>query len=216
MMRIAVAGGHGQIARRFGELATPEHEVIGLIRDPGQSGDLEAVGMSALVLDLEDADTNQVTQAVAGCDALVFSAGAGPGSGAARKETVDYGGAVKCVDATVQAGVRRFLMVSAMGTDDPPQDDSVFSVYLRAKAGADTHLMDSILDWTIVRPGRLTDEAPTGRVQIDRHVPRGNVPRAEVAAVLLECLRNDGTVGTVFELVGGDTPIPEAVASVAD
>lgn len=216
MMRIAVAGGHGQIARQFGELATPDHEAIGLIRDPDQSVDLEAVGMSALVLDLEDADTKQVAEAVAGCDTLVFSAGAGPGSGAARKETVDYGGAVKCIDAAVQAGVRRFLMVSAMGTDDPPQDDSVFSVYLRAKAGADNHLMDSPLDWTIVRPGRLTDEAPTGRVHIDRHVPRGNVSRADVAAVLLECLRNDGTVGAVFELVGGDTPIPEAVASVTD
>ena len=215
-MRIAVAGGHGQIARRFGELATPDHEVIGLIRDPGQSGDLEAVGMSALALDLEDANTNEVAQAVAGCDALVFSAGAGPGSGPARKETVDYGGAVKCIDATVQAGVRRFLMVSAMGTDDPPKDDSVFSVYLRAKAGADNHLIDSPLDWTIVRPGRLTDEAPTGRVHIDRHVPRGNVPRADVAAVLLECLHSDETVGAVFELVAGDTPIPEAVASVAD
>jgi nucleoside-diphosphate-sugar epimerase len=129
-MRVVVAGGHGQIALLFGELATPEHEVIGLIRDPDQSGDLETVGMTPLVVDLEEADTGRLAEATAGCDAVVFAAGAGPGSGAARKETVDYGGAVKCVDAARDADARCFLMVSAMGTDDPPTDDSVFSVYL--------------------------------------------------------------------------------------
>src|SRR5690606_7635586 len=114
-MRVVVAGGHGQIGLLFGEMATPEHEVIGLIRDPAQSGDLEAVGMTPLVVDLEAVDPARVTEAMAGCDAVVFEPGAGPGSGAARKETVDYGGAVKCVDAAGEAGARRFQMVSAMG-----------------------------------------------------------------------------------------------------
>jgi len=214
-MRIAVAGGHGQIARRFGKLASSEHEVIGLIRDPGQAAALEAVGMLPRVLDLEQAGTDAVRAAIEGCDALVFAAGAGPGSGAARKETVDYGAAVKCVDAAEAAGGRRVLMVSAMGTDGPPEDDSVVCVYLRAKAKADAHLKDSGLDWTVVRPGRLTDDPPTGRVRLARRVPRGEVTRADVAAVLLACLRNPGTIGKVLELVGGDTPIEEAVAAVS-
>ena len=124
-MRVVVAGGHGQIGLLFGEMATPEHEVIGLIRDPDQSGDLEAVGMTPLVVDLEAADTARLAEAMAGCDAVVFAAGAGPGSGAARKETVDYGGAVKCVDAARAAGARRGLLVWAMGTDDAPPDQSV-------------------------------------------------------------------------------------------
>ena len=213
-MRVVVAGGHGQIGLLFGEMATPEHEVIGLIRDPEQSGDLEAVGMTPLVVDLEAVDTARLAEAMAGCDAVVFAAGAGPGSGAARKETVDYGGAVKCVDAAREAGARRFQMVSAMGTDDPPADDSVFSVYLRAKSRADAYLMGSDLDWTVVRPGRLTDEPPTGRVQLARHVPRGNVPRADIAAVLTVCLDEDATRGKVFEVVGGDTSIPEALAAL--
>lgn len=211
-MRVVVAGGHGQIALLFGGLAAPEHEVIGLIRDPDQSGDLEAVGMTPLVVDLEAADTARLAEAMAGCDAVVFAAGAGPGSGAARKETVDYGGAVKCVDAAREAGAHRFLMVSAMGTDDPPADDSVFSVYLRAKSRADAYLMGSDLDWTVVRPGRLTDEPPTGRVHLARHVPRGEVPRADIAAVLSACLGEDTTRDRVFEVVGGDTPIPAALA----
>jgi uncharacterized protein YbjT (DUF2867 family) len=212
-MRIVVAGGHGQIARLFGELAAPEHEVTGLIRDPAQAGDLETVGMTPLVIDLEQADSGRLAGAMAGCDAVVFAAGAGPGSGAARKETVDYGGAVKCVDAAVEAGARRFLMVSAMGTDDPPADDSVFSIYLWAKSRADAYLMDSDLEWTVVRPGRLTDQAPTGHIHLARHVPSSEIPRADVAAVLVECLRHDATRGKVFEVVGGDAPIAEAVAA---
>lgn len=213
-MRVVVAGGHGQIALLLGELATPEHEVVGLIRDPDQTGDLEAVGMTPLVVDIEAADTARLAETMGNCDAVVFAAGAGPGSGAARKETVDFGGAVKCVDAAREAGARRFLMVSAMGTDDPPADDSVFSIYLRAKSRADAYLMASDLDWTVVRPGRLTDEPPTGRVHLARHVPRGDVPRADVAAVLTACLDADATRGKVFEVVGGDTPIPAALAAL--
>ena len=212
-MQIAIAGGHGQIARRFGELADPEHDVVGLIRNPDQTSDLEAIGMQPRVVDLERADATEVEAAIAGSDALIFAAGAGPGSGAARKETVDYGAAVKCVDAAVESGIHRFVMVSTMGAENPPADDSVFSAYLRAKAKADAYLMDSSLDWTVVRPGRLTNDPPTGRVRIDRYVPRGEITRADVAAVLLECLGNDGTIGMVFEVVGGDTPIHDAVAA---
>ncbi len=214
-MRIVVAGGHGKIARLLGELASVDHEVVGLIRRPEQIGDLEAVGMGAEVVDLEEVSTSELGETIGGFDALVFAAGAGPGSGAARKETVDYGAAVKAVEAAEAAGVRRFVMVSAMGTDHPPSDDSVFSVYLRAKARADAALMDSSLDWTVVRPGSLTDDPATGRVRLARHVDRGRIPRADVASVIAEALRSDNTVGRVFEVVGGDTPIDEAVRGLS-
>lgn len=209
-----VAGGHGQVARLFGQIISSQHEVVGLIRHPEQAADLESVGMVAEVLDLEDASRESLAEVFEGSDAVVFAAGAGPGSGAARKETVDYGAAVKSVEAAEKAGVRRFVMVSAMGTDDPPGDDSVYSVYLRAKSRADAHLMDSTLDWTVVRPGRLTDDPATGLVRLARHVPRGRIPRADVAAVITEVLVSDLAVGKVFEVVGGDVPIVDALAAL--
>lgn len=214
-MQIVVAGAHGKIALQFGELVASQHQVLGLIRSPDQVRDLETAGMAPEVVDLESVSSPQLAEVIVGFDALVFAAGAGPGSGAARKETVDYGAAAKSIEAAEAAGVRRFVMVSAMGTDDPPTDDSVFSVYLRAKARADAALMSSNLDWTVVRPGRLTDDPATGRVRLARHVPRGEIPRRDVAAVLAEVLANGHTVGRVLEVVGGDTPIPEAIGELS-
>lgn len=214
-MRVAIAGGHGKVALLLGQLMSPEHDVTGLIRKPGHVSDLEEAGMGARLVDLETASPSELAEAIEGFDGLVFSAGAGPGSGAARKETVDYGAAVKSIEAAQAAGVRRFVMVSAMGTDHPPGDDSVFSIYLRAKARADAALMESSLDWTVVRPGRLTDDPGTGRVHLARHVDKAEIPRADVAAVIAEMLRRDSTVGKVFEVVGGSAPIPEAVADSA-
>lgn len=215
-MRIIIAGGHGKVARSFGEIVSPHHEVVGLIRDGAQAADLEAIGMRAMVADLEATTPGDLARIIHGSDAFVFAAGAGPGSGAARKETVDYGAAAKSVRAAGDSGVKRFLMVSAMGTDHPPDDDTIFSVYLRAKARADATLMDSNLDWTVVRPGRLTDRPGTGRVRLARRVPRGDIPRRDVAGVLAESLTDARTVGRVFEVVGGDTPIEEALASLAE
>ena len=215
MARITIAGGHGQVALLLTDrLTARDDEVVGLIRDADQSDDLRERGATPVVLDLEDADAGELAEAVAGSDAVVFAAGAGPGSGAARKETVDLGAAVKLRRAAEAAGVDRYVMVSAMGTDDPPAGDDVFSVYLRAKARADRDLAESDLGWTIVRPGRLTDDPPTGRVAVARHVDRGAVPRADVAAVLAAALDDDGTVGRVFEVVSGDTPVEEALADL--
>ena len=214
-MRITIAGGHGQIALHLSRLlAARGDEVRGVIRDPDQRPDLEDAGAGAVVLDLEQATVTDLAGAIGDSDAVVFAAGAGPGSGAARKETVDFGAAVALADAAEQAGVRRYVMISAMGTDDPPRDDAVFSVYLRAKARADRALMETDLDWTIVRPGRLTDEEPTGRVSLARHVERAEVPRADVAAVCVACLDEPDTIGHVFEVVGGDTPIRDALAAL--
>lgn len=213
-MRIVIAGGHGKIALLLGEILAADHEVVGLIRDPDQIDDLARAGMGAEVVDLEAVSTVELTGVVEGFDAVVFAAGAGPGSGPTRKETVDYGAAVKSIEAAEATGVGRFVMISAMGTDDPPTDDSVFSVYLRAKARADAELMDSSLDWTVVRPGRLTDDRGSGRVRLARHVERGEIPRGDVAAVVAEVLTTDHAIGAVFEVVGGDTPIPEAVRAL--
>lgn len=214
-MDVVIAGGHGQIALSAGALLSAAgHRVRGLVRDPAQAGDLSAAGMEAVILDLESADVHAYVSAIEGADAVVFAAGAGPGSGAERKQTVDHDAAVKLLDAAVAAGVGRYVMVSAMGTDDPPTDDEVFSVYLRAKARADDYVMASDLGWTIVRPGRLTDDPPTGRVTLARHVPRAEVPRADVAAVLVAVLGDPATAGHVFELVGGATPITQAVADL--
>lgn len=217
MARVTIAGGHGQVALLLTQqLADRGDEVVGLIRDLSQSADLREHGATPAVVDLEEVTTDDLATAIAGSDAVVFAAGAGPGSGAARKETVDYGAAAKLVVAAERAGVDRYVMVSAMGTDDPPDDDDVFSAYLRAKARADRRLADSDLDWTIVRPGRLTDDPPTGHVEVGRHVPRGEVPRADVAAVLAACISDDDTAGRVFELVSGDQAVDEALRTLDD
>lgn len=214
-MEIAVAGGHGAVARLLTRrLAGRGDRVRGIIRSAEQAEDLREDGAEPVVLDLEQADATEVAGAVAGCAAMVFAAGAGPGSGAARKETVDYGAAVLTQLAARTAGIRRYLMVSAMGAAAPPDGDDVFSAYLRAKARADQALLDSGLDWTIVRPGRLTDDPGTGRVTVAARVERGDIPRDDVAALLVAVLDEPATAGIVCEAVAGDTPIDEAVADL--
>jgi uncharacterized protein YbjT (DUF2867 family) len=203
-VRVVVAGGHGQIGLLLlQQLAERGDAAVGLIRNPAHVLDLRAVGAVPLVHDLE-ADDDLSLEA----DAVVFAAGAGPGSGAERKWTMDYGGAAKLM----RAGVARYVMVSAMGAADPPAEGGeVFGEYLRAKARADRELQASGLDFTIVRPGRLTDDPPTGRVQIAERLPRGAVPRADVAAVLAAVLDEPDAIGRSFDLVAGDTPVDEAL-----
>lgn len=215
-MRIAIAGGHGHIARALGRRLSGEgHEVIGLIRNPDQSRDLEGDGMTPRVVSLEDADVDEVADAITGCDAVVFAAGGGPESGRARKWTVDLGGAVKLADAAEQAGVRRYVQVSSIGADQPESvDPGVFQVYLYAKGGADADLRTRDLDWTIVRPGMLTDDEPTGRVTVNPEVQRAPISRADVAHTLAAVLEHDDAIGATFVVVNGDTPIDDAVASL--
>jgi len=214
-MRIVIAGGHGQIALHVERrLAERGDEAVGIVRNPDHVADLETIGARAVVLDLEEATVDQVAEAVEGADAVVFAAGGGPGSGAARKESVDQNAAVLLADAAERAGVRRYLMVSAMGTEkaDPDSED-VYQVYLRAKQTADDDLRSRDLDWTVVKPGRLTNEPGTGRVTVGS-LARGEVTRDDVAAVLVALLDAPGTSGRTFDLLGGDTPIEEAVASL--
>lgn len=214
-MRVVIAGGHGQIALLLEKvLADRGHHAVGIVRNPDHVDDVEATGAEAVVLDLEEADVADLTDVVKGADAVVFAAGGGPNSGAARKETVDKGAAVLLAEAAEQAGVRRYVMVSAMGTDkaDPDSDD-VFQVYLRAKKAADDDLRSRDLDWTVVRPGRLTDDPPAGRVQIGT-LPRGEISRADVAAVLAAVLDQDATIGKTFDLLAGHQTVEAALAGL--
>jgi uncharacterized protein YbjT (DUF2867 family) len=214
-MRVVIAGGHGQIALLLEKvLADRGHHAVGVVRNPDHVGDVEATGAEAVVLDLEKADVADLTDVVKGSDAVVFAAGGGPNSGAARKETVDKGAAVLLAEAAEQAGVRRYVMVSAMGTDkaDPDSDD-VFQVYLRAKKAADDDLRSRDLDWTVVRPGRLTDNPPTGRIQVGT-LPRGEISRADVAAVLAAVIEQDATIGKTFDLLAGHQTVEAALAGL--
>ena len=214
-MRVVIAGGHGQIALLLEKaLADRGDHPVGVVRNPDHLDDVEATGAEAVVLDLEDTDVAALTDVVKGADAVVFAAGGGPNSGAARKETVDKGAAVLLADAAEQAGVRRYVMVSSMGTDkvDPDSDD-VFQVYLRAKKAADDDLRARDLDWTVVRPGRLTDDTPSGRVQIGT-LPRGEISRTDVAAVLATVLREDATIGKTFDLLAGHQTVEAALAGL--
>jgi uncharacterized protein YbjT (DUF2867 family) len=213
-MRVVVAGGHGQIALRLERLlAARGDHVVGLVRNPDHVPDLEAVGAAGLVLDLESAEPAEVAAVAQGADAVVFAAGAGPGSGVARKDTVDRAAATLLADAAERAGVRRYLLVSSVGVESPPPPgtDDVFAAYLRAKAAAEADLTARDLDWTVLRPGRLTDDPGTGFVQLERRVSRGSVPRDDVAAVLVALLDEPASAGLVLELVLGGVPVAEAV-----
>lgn len=216
-MRIVIAGGHGQIALRLERLlAARGDEVAGIIRTAEQGDDLRAAGAEPVVLDLESASVEEVAEQLRGADAAVFAAGAGPGSAAARKDTVDRGAAVLFADAAVRAGVRRFVVVSSMGADPDHQGDEIFDIYQRAKGEADAYVrgLDS-LDWTILRPGALTDDAGTGLVRLEARTGRGPVPRDDVAAVLAELLDSPATSGLTLELISGSAPVPVAVKAVA-
>lgn len=213
-MEVAIAGGHGKIALILGRLLSERgHSALGLIRNAAQEDDLHAVGVEPVLCDLEgEAD---LSAAVRGADAVVFAAGAGPGSGAARKRTMDLGGALKLIDAARREGIRRYVMVSAMGAaDPPPAGGDVYGEYLRAKADADRALVESGLDFTIVRPGGLTDEPGTGRVRVGERLSRGKIPRADVAAVLAAVLAADSTIGKTFDVVSGEVPVVRALAEL--
>ncbi len=195
-------------------LAEGGHEVRGLVRKEEQLPEVEADGAEAVLCDLESETVEGgVGEAVEACDAIVFAAGAGPGSGAARKETMDFGGAAKLVEAAENRGVRRYLMLSSMGAGDPEAGSEAMRPYLRAKARADERLRESGLDYTIVRPGSLTDEEGTGRVEAAEHLGRrGEIPREDVARTLAAALESPNTSGKTFEVLSGETPVEEALA----
>ena len=214
MSHIVIAGGHGQIALRLAALLSARGDhVCGLIRNPDHEGDVRATGARPIVADMEALD--DLADLVEGVNAVVFAAGAGPGSGAERKRTVDLGAAVKLLDGARRTGVRRYLMISAMGAADPATGSEAMRPYLEAKARADAALAASDLEWTIVRPGGLTNEPGTGRVEVAPALGRrGTVTRDDVAAVLVGCLDEPRTVRATFDLLQGETPIAQALAAL--
>src|SRR5689334_4774129 len=214
-MRVVIAGGHGQIALRLTKLLSADgHEVVGLVRNPDHEADIAAAGGQAAVLDLEQADADAVADVLAQADVAIFSAGAGPGSGNDRKDTVDRGAAALFADASVQAGVRRHLQVSSMGADraDTLTDDESFTIYLRAKKAAEDYLRGRDLDWTILRPGHLTNDPGTGNILIAGQTGNGSISRDDVALTLAGLCTTTASIGRVLELIAGDTPVSEALA----
>ena len=211
-MRALVAGANGQVGQhivRF--LAERGHEVRAMIRDEGQAQRLLELGGEPVVADLE----GEVSHTVEGCDAVIFSAGGGPGSGPEKKETIDYGGASKLIRAATEHGASRFLIVSSVGAQDPESANEKMQPYLRAKARADEELRHSGLDYTIVRPGPLTDERGTGRIDASTELGRRKeIPREDVARTMVAALEKRNTFGKTFEIFAGDTPIEEALASL--
>jgi len=219
-MRVVIAGGHGKIALiTAGLLSARGDSVVGLIRNPDHADEVRVAGAEPFVVDLENTTNGVVSTHLREADAVIFAAGAGPGSGAARKETVDRDAAILLADAAEAVGVQRYVMISAMGADaEAPDDagDEVFVAYLRAKGAADDVIRTRAnLLATIVRPGLLTDDDPTGKVAIAERTGRGSIPRSDVAAVLVAVLDAPQTAGTTFDVISGDSEIDAALASFA-
>jgi uncharacterized protein YbjT (DUF2867 family) len=207
---VVVAGGHGKIAQRLLRLLAERGDLArGLIRNPEHAADLEAIGAEPVLCDIERED--DLGPFVEGEDAVAFAAGAGPGSGPERKRTVDLGAAVKLIDAARAAGIARYLMVSSIGADRPERSSEQMRPYMEAKAEADRALQSSGLDYTIVRPGRLTDDPGSGLIRAGEDIGYGEVSRDDVAVTLLAVLDEDSTIGLTFVLLSGDTPIEQAV-----
>jgi uncharacterized protein YbjT (DUF2867 family) len=218
-VHVVIAGAHGKIGLRLVALLASRGDVVtGVVRNPDHRGDVEQAGGAVAVIDLESAGAGELADHLTGADAVVFAAGAGPGSGAARKDTVDRAAAELLAEAARLAGVRRYLLVSSTGVDDPPTPgaDEVWAAYVQAKKAAEEALRATDLDWTILRPGHLTDDPGTGRVLLaPPPVERADVTRDDTAAVLVALLDAPGTVGRVLELREGDDEVHEAIAAVS-
>ena len=217
-MNVVIAGAHGQIALRLAQLlAAKGDRVTGLIRNPDHAAEVSRAGASPVLCDLERASVEEIATAIEGADAVVFAAGAGAGSSPARKRTVDYGGAVKLIEAAKLAGISRYLIVSAIGVNHPENWSDEMRPYYEAKADADRELAESGLDYTIVRPGGLTDDAGTGLITVAEELEPeryGMIPREDVAATLLACLDETSSIRKAFDEVSGDTPIRDAIPAL--
>jgi len=216
-MRVVIAGGHGQIALKLEKLLSARgDQAVGIVRNPDHVADLEAAGAEAVVLDLEKSDVDAVAKVLDGADAAIFAAGAGPGSGTARKDTVDRAAAELFAAAAEQAGVRRHVQVGSMGADKWETADvsDDFRIYLKAKKAAEDDLRARDLEWTILRPGLLTDDEGTGEILIAESTGRGPIPRQDVAAILVALLDHPSTAGRVLEAISGDTAISQAFSAL--
>lgn len=212
-MEIVIAGAHGQIAMHLHPILSKRgHSVKGIIRKPKQSDDLKEAGAEPVIADLEEDGVNDLSEAIEKADAVVFAAGAGPGSGKERKWTVDRDGAIKLMEAAKRNGVDHYVIISAMGLDTP-RGGEVFQVYQKAKAEADEALRKSGLDYTIIKPGRLTNDSGTGRIEAG-DLDGGEIPREDVARVIAYVLEHPETRGLEFDLLSGEQPVKEAITGL--
>jgi len=214
MAQIAIVGGNGKIARHLiGALKDQGHTPLALVRNEDYRQDLDSMGAIVGILDIERSSAEDFAAAFAGSDAVVFAAGGGPDGNISRKKTVDLEGSLKSIAGAQLAGIRRFVQISAMSVDKPIAADAgdVWAAYVEAKRDADVALRASDLDWTIIRPGALSDEDPTGQIALSGEVGRAQIPRADVAALLAAVIADDRTIGKQWEAVSGDTAISDAI-----
>jgi uncharacterized protein YbjT (DUF2867 family) len=219
MNSVAVVGGHGQVARLLHPLLLAAGRTpVALVRSDAQRAELEELGAQARLLDIERATAPAFADAFAGCDVVVFAAGGGPDGNVERKRTVDLEGSLKSIQGAHAAGITRFVQISAIGVDEPVGDDvsPVWKAYVEAKREADETLRVSALDWTILRPGHLTDDPGTGLVALGEDVRRGEIPRADVAAVVAAVLDDERTHGRQWNLVGGNVAVGDAITAAVD
>jgi uncharacterized protein YbjT (DUF2867 family) len=217
MSKVFIIGAAGKVGRHLvGQLAGRGHQALALHRNLEQAAELSALGGQPVAGDLLALDAAGLAELMAGCDVVVFTAGAGGKGGMEMTNAIDGRGLELAVAAAGQAGIRRFLLVSAFpeagrGRQLPER----FENYMRVKKLADVHLAETDLDWVILRPGTLLDEAGRGRVRADLAIPYGSVARADVAATLVELIDQPRVNRIIIELTGGDTPVAEAVQRLA-
>ncbi len=214
MSKVLIIGGHGKVALRLAPLLVERgDEVTSVIRSEHHSADVEATGATPVVADVEHLDVKGLTRLMRDQDAVVWAAGAGGGN-PARTYAVDRDAAIRSMEAAREAGAARYVMVSYIGSSPDhgvPEDHSFFA-YAESKAAADAHLRDSGLEWTILGPGPLTLEEPTGFIET-RRPGQGRVTRGDVAAVAAAVLADDSTIGRTIVFGNGDTPITEAITA---
>jgi uncharacterized protein YbjT (DUF2867 family) len=211
-MKVCVIGANGQIGRKLVNMLheSEEYTVRAMVRKEEQAEDLREQGIEAVVADLEGTAA-ELAEAVSGCDAIIFTAGSGSHTGADKTLLVDLDGAVKSMEAAEQADVKRYIMVSALQAHHRENWNEKIRHYYVAKHYADRVLMDSNLTYTIVRPGRLTNEPGTGKVAIAENLPRASITREDVAKTVFHCLKNENTYRRGFDLIQGEEPIIEAL-----
>lgn len=211
MMKVLVVGANGTTGKQVVEKVanSKQHEAYAMIRDEKQAGALKKLGANVVLGDLEQ----DVSDALRGMDAVIFAAGSGGHTGDKKTIAVDQNGAKNIIDEAKNQGVKRFVMLSSMGTDAPEQGPEGLQLYLRAKAIADEYLKQSNLQYTIVRPGTLSNDQATGKIDINNDIEDKSqtIPRADVATVLVECLNEEATIGKTFEMLAGETEIEKAI-----
>jgi len=217
MSRIVIVGGHGKVALRLtGLLSKQGHEVTSLIRNPDHSAGVTSAGGNPVIADVESMSVEELAEHLGGHDAVVWSAGAGGGN-PDRTYAVDRDAAIRSMDAAASAGVKRYVMVSYLGSraDHGVDPTNPFFAYAEAKSAADDYLRQTSLDWTILGPGSLTLDPGTGRIAVGHELQGGEVSRDDVAAVAVAVLTGNSAIGKTIPFVGGDTPIDEALAALA-